>query len=203
MMYGFELSPIQQKIREANQSGEYGPVPKKCVVTGGLGFVGQRLVETLVERGAQQVVSFDIVPPPANVWKHEEIGYVTGDLCSLAAVEEAVQGADCVWHNAAAVGPFLPKHFYHNVNVLGTRNVLEACKKQGVSALALFASHHGTQKISIFGCKSSVHLTVQQEYGRLCSRPHPPHASLARTMSMARLRLRCLTFLRRGVAEDP
>lgn len=24
-------------------------------------------------------------------------------------------GADCVWHNAAAVGPFLPKHFYHNV----------------------------------------------------------------------------------------
>ena len=72
--------------------------------------------------------------------------------------------------------------------MLGTRNVLEACKKQGVSALALFASHHGTQKISIFGCKSSVHLTVQQEYGRLCSRPHPPHASLARTMSMARLR---------------
>ncbi|CAK9100666.1 unnamed protein product [Durusdinium trenchii] len=127
-----ELSPIQQKIREANQSGEYGPVPKKCVVTGGLGFVGQRLVETLVERGAQQVVSFDIVPPPANVWKHEAIKYVTGDLCSLAAVEEAVQGADCVWHNAAAVGPFLPKHFYHNVNVLGTRNVLEACKKQGV-----------------------------------------------------------------------
>ncbi|CAK9041605.1 unnamed protein product [Durusdinium trenchii] len=128
----YELSPIQQKIREANQSGEYGPVPKKCVVTGGLGFVGQRLVETLVERGAQQVVSFDIVPPPANVWKHEAIKYVTGDLCSLAAVEEAVQGADCVWHNAAAVGPFLPKHFYHNVNVLGTRNVLEACKKQGV-----------------------------------------------------------------------
>lgn len=30
-------------------------VPKRCVVTGGLGFVGQRLVETLVERGAEQV----------------------------------------------------------------------------------------------------------------------------------------------------
>lgn len=30
-------------------------MPKRCVVTGGLGFVGQRLVETLVERGAEQV----------------------------------------------------------------------------------------------------------------------------------------------------
>ena len=29
-------------------------VPKRCVVTGGLGFVGQRLVETLVKRGAEQ-----------------------------------------------------------------------------------------------------------------------------------------------------
>eukprot|EP00438_Fugacium_kawagutii_P030854 Skav215428 [mRNA] locus=scaffold745:182434:190295:- [translate_table: standard] len=111
---GKELSPVQEKVREANKSGKYGPVPKRCVVTGGLGFVGQRLVETLVERGAEQVVSFDIVPPPANVWKHEAIKYVTGDLCDRAAVEEAVKGADCVWHNAAAVGPFLPKHFYHN-----------------------------------------------------------------------------------------
>ena len=32
------------------------------VVTGGTGFVGQRLVEMLLERGAKRVVSFDIVP---------------------------------------------------------------------------------------------------------------------------------------------
>jgi nucleoside-diphosphate-sugar epimerase len=31
------------------------PVPKVCVVTGGTGFVGMRLVEMLVERGAQKV----------------------------------------------------------------------------------------------------------------------------------------------------
>ena len=41
--------------RVLNNAGALCPqVPKKCVVTGGLGFVGQRLVETLVERGAQQ-----------------------------------------------------------------------------------------------------------------------------------------------------
>ena len=34
--------------------------PRVCVVTGGSGFVGQRLVEMLLERGAERVVSFDI-----------------------------------------------------------------------------------------------------------------------------------------------
>ncbi|CAE7395522.1 3BETAHSD/D1 [Symbiodinium pilosum] len=134
---------VQQKSMsggQANESGKYGPVPKRCVVTGGLGFVGQRLVETLVERGAEQVVSFDIVPPAANVWQHKAIKYVTADLCDYDAVLKAVEGADCVWHNAAAVGPFLPKHFYKNVNVIGTRNVLEACKQQGVRKLVFSAT---------------------------------------------------------------
>ena len=35
-------------------------IPRMCVVTGGSGFVGQRLVEMLLERGAEKVVSFDI-----------------------------------------------------------------------------------------------------------------------------------------------
>lgn len=35
-------------------------VPQRCLVTGGSGFVGQRLSEMLLERGAQKVVSFDI-----------------------------------------------------------------------------------------------------------------------------------------------
>ena len=52
----YELSPVQQKLREANRSGRFGAVPRHCVVTGGLGFVGQRLVETLVERGATQAM---------------------------------------------------------------------------------------------------------------------------------------------------
>lgn len=48
------LSPVQ---RAASQSAAQWPrAPKKCVVTGGTGFVGQRLVEMLVERGADQVV---------------------------------------------------------------------------------------------------------------------------------------------------
>jgi hypothetical protein len=42
------LSPLQA----AAAKNKYPPVPAVCVVTGGTGFVGQRLVEMLVERSA-------------------------------------------------------------------------------------------------------------------------------------------------------
>ena len=34
--------------------------------------------------------------------------YVVGDIRDPAAVDRAIATADCVWHNAAAVGPFHP-----------------------------------------------------------------------------------------------
>jgi nucleoside-diphosphate-sugar epimerase len=71
--------------------------------------VGQRLVEMLAERGAERVISYDIVPPPAEAWTHPAIEWVVGDVCNLEHLVRVVKGADCVWHLAAAVGPFHPK----------------------------------------------------------------------------------------------
>ena len=102
-------SPLQNKAALAQQ---YDRPPRVCLVTGGTGFVGQRLVEMLVERGAQRVISFDIVPPNKNFWRHEAIEYVVGDITDKDAVDKACQGVDCVWHNAAAVGPFHPQKLF-------------------------------------------------------------------------------------------
>jgi hypothetical protein len=41
-------------------------VPSRCAVTGGSGFVGRRLVEMLIDRGATHVVSFDVAPKPTK-----------------------------------------------------------------------------------------------------------------------------------------
>lgn len=48
---------------------------KRCVVTGGCGLVGRRLVEMLVEAGAACVVSFDIAPKPSDALDHRAVDY--------------------------------------------------------------------------------------------------------------------------------
>ncbi len=99
-----------------------------CVVTGGCGFVGHRLCEMLLERGALEVVSFDVSPPPSWAKEDNGIKYVTGDITDFNAVSDVCQKADCVWHVAALVGPFHKKEAYMAVNYKGTVNVIEACK---------------------------------------------------------------------------
>ena len=129
------LSPEQ--ILAANQ--DHGEVPKVCCVTGSSGFVGQRLVEMLVERGAVEVRAFDISPARAG-WNHPSIRYILGDLRNYNDVKSAIQGCDCVWHIGAAVGPFHPNQLYNDVNYKGTCNVINACTSSGVNKLVYSSS---------------------------------------------------------------
>lgn len=115
-------------------------VPKKCCVTGGSGFVGQRLVEMLVERGATKVVSFDIAPKPKDGLDKPEIEYFQGDLTKAEDVEKACKGAECVFHIGALVGPYFPSDAYVKVNYEGTLNVLNACKKLGIKKIVMSSS---------------------------------------------------------------
>lgn len=114
--------------------------PLVCLVTGGSGFVGQRLVEMLVERGAKKVISFDISPKPKDALESAKIQYVQGDLTSFADVTAACAGVDCVYHIAALVGPYHPKEAYRKVNYEGTLNVIEACKANGIKKIVMSSS---------------------------------------------------------------
>ena len=131
------LSPLQKTTSLRNN---YPPVPAVCAVTGGTGFVGGRLVEMLVERGAKTVRVLDVVPPPPNAWRDPRIEYIVGDICDPSAVAQLVAGADCVWHNAAAVGPFHPRELYFKVNYEGTLVVIQACKDAGVRKIVMSSS---------------------------------------------------------------
>lgn len=141
-MSGSSFNPALSPLQRRTAMAAYPPVPANCVVTGGTGIVGARLVEMLVERGAKRVVSFDVVPRERvpTSWTHPNIEYVTGDITNKDDVERAVKGADCVWHLAAAVGPFHPHHVYERVNYQGTVNLIEAMKKHGVRKLVFSSS---------------------------------------------------------------
>jgi len=118
-------------------------VPSRCAVTGGSGFVGRRLVEMLIDRGATHVVSFDVAPKPTK-WidpKYDDrITYVQGDLVNKQTVVDAFKGVDCVFHIAALVGPYHPQELYFKVNYEGTLNVIDACKTLGIRKIVMSSS---------------------------------------------------------------
>mmetsp|Transcript_11499 Transcript_11499/g.32615 ORF Transcript_11499/g.32615 Transcript_11499/m.32615 type:complete len:353 (+) Transcript_11499:119-1177(+) len=111
-----------------------------CVVTGGSGFVGCRLVEMLVERGAASVKSFDIVPAPEFSEPSPRVTHIQGDLSDPETVDSLCEGADCLWHVAALVGPYYPKEAYYKVNYQGTIHVINACKKHKVPRIVMSSS---------------------------------------------------------------
>jgi nucleoside-diphosphate-sugar epimerase len=110
------------------------------LVTGGSGFVGQRLVEMLVERGASKVISYDISPKPKDALESSKIQYVQGDLTNLADFTAASAGVECIYHIAALVGPYHPKEAYRKVNYEGTLNVLKACELNGIKKIVMSSS---------------------------------------------------------------
>ncbi len=108
-----------------------------ALVTGGGGFLGQALCRALVGRGVT-VRSLARGNYPAVT----AIGVETirGDLGEAESVQRAVAGCDAVFHVAAKAGVWGPLVEYHHANVIGTQNVLEACRTHGVARLIYTSS---------------------------------------------------------------
>ena len=105
----------------------------KLLVTGGGGFLGQALCRGLVARG-HAVASFNRGHYPAL----DVLGVrqLQGDLADRTRVLEAFGGGfDAVFHNAAKAGAWGDYDSYFRANVVGTRNVLEACRVHGIGRL--------------------------------------------------------------------
>jgi nucleoside-diphosphate-sugar epimerase len=115
------------------------------VVTGGYGFIGSHLVSALLERG-DAVTVFDFAKNTRDTSidfeRHPNFRFVQGDVTDLDALEQALTpDVDTVFHLAAVVGV---KNYLQeplrvlDVNVTGTRNVLELSHRHGIRVV--FAS---------------------------------------------------------------
>jgi UDP-glucose 4-epimerase len=117
---------------------------KKVLVTGGAGFIGSNLVRHLIkEENSVTVLDNFMSGYRSNLDSFHSVRIVEGDIRDQTAVEEAMQGAEVVFHLAASVGnkrsidhPLIDAE----INVLGTLQILEAARKAGVRKIVTSSS---------------------------------------------------------------
>ena len=121
----------------------------RYLVTGATGFVGGEIVKQLIGRG-HQVAALVRSPGKAGILKALNVELHTGDITDRESLRGPMSGADGVFHVAAwyKVGVVEPQA--EQINVEGTRNVLETMREMGVargvytSTVAVFSDTHGT-----------------------------------------------------------
>jgi nucleoside-diphosphate-sugar epimerase len=108
-----------------------------ALVTGGGGFLGRYIVEQLLARGDRVTVFAR--------GHYPELGrlgatLIRGDIRDLDGITQASEDVDVVYHTAAKAGLWGPRSEFYEVNVTGTENVIEACRRQGVAKLIYTSS---------------------------------------------------------------
>ena len=115
-------------------------------VTGGSGFIGGRLIRRLVAEG-WSVRGLARSEAAAGAVAAAGAEPVRGDVADPASLYEAVRGCELAFHAAAQVGEWAPREQYERTNVVGTTNVLAACRAEGVRRLV----HVGTEAALLAG----------------------------------------------------
>jgi UDP-glucose 4-epimerase len=123
------------------------------MVTGGAGFIGNRIVRKLLEQG-EEVLCFDLAPPRANLEGHQDrLRFYRGDITQMSHLLEAVNTHKVhkIIHMAALLPPDTEDrpHFGMLVNIQGTNNVFEAARWTNVQRVVYASS------IAVYGVQET------------------------------------------------
>jgi UDP-glucose 4-epimerase len=138
---------------------------KHVLVTGGAGFIGSHVADTLLSKGARVTV-FDnfstgfreFVPP------REGLRIVEGDLLDTARIEDASRGVDFVFHlaaNADIKDNLKQPRRCIDQNLIATQNVLEAMRAAGVRDVAFASTGSVYGEPSVFPTPEDAPFPVQ------------------------------------------
>ena len=118
---------------------------KKVLITGGAGFIGSHLTETLVNTGNEVVVIDSLLRGnkiPKNILRR--IDFVKGDVCDRDLVLKISKGCDYIFHLAAILGVDIVADnpiATMDTEVVGMRNICEAAMSN--KAKVVYASTSG------------------------------------------------------------
>jgi UDP-glucose 4-epimerase len=114
----------------------------KFLVTGGAGFIGSNIVQRLLKLGHEPVV-LDNLSSGYRQNLLPDVHFVEADVRDGEAVARAAEGCEVILHLAASVGN--KRSIDHPlvdaaINVLGTLNVLEAARANGINRVVFSSS---------------------------------------------------------------
>lgn len=118
---------------------------KKILVTGGLGFIGSHIAESLVSKGASVKIYDNYSTGVEENLKtlKNEIEIIKGDILNVQALNNAMKGMDIVSHQAAQLE--ITRAIDNPIedlttNTVGTLNVFQSCINNGIRRIMLASS---------------------------------------------------------------
>ncbi|RPJ72929.1 MAG: SDR family NAD(P)-dependent oxidoreductase, partial [Alphaproteobacteria bacterium] len=142
------------------------PTKNKILVTGGAGFIGSHLVDSLIKKGNSVIIIDNLSSGKIRfIEKHFEnpdFTLIKGDLLDHEAIERACKDIDLVCHVAANPDVKLgasDTKIHFDQNILATYNLLEAMRKNSIKKLAF------TSTSTIYG-EASI-MPTPESYGPL------------------------------------
>ena len=121
----------------------------KYLVTGGAGFIGSHIAQSLLEQGHQvRVLDNFSTGKRENIedlqrFANHQLEVLEGDIRDASSVDEAVRGVDILFHEAAFVS--VPQSMEEpqtcfDVNISGTSQLFEAARRAGVRRAVVASS---------------------------------------------------------------
>ncbi|RPJ22818.1 MAG: SDR family NAD(P)-dependent oxidoreductase [Chloroflexi bacterium] len=122
----------------------------KYLVTGGAGFIGSHIVQTLLEQGASVRVLDNFstgkrenLEQLTRQFNGNHLDVIEGDVRNVARVEAAVRGVEVIFHEAAFIS--VPQSMKEpqacfDVNIMGTSLLFDAARKAGVRRAVVASS---------------------------------------------------------------
>ena len=131
---------------------------KKILITGGTGSLGRALTKKLLTEKVNQITIFSRNENKQVTMQSEfsdnRLKFLIGDIRDLSRLQRALEGIDIVFHAAALKHVPVVEHNpleAINTNVIGSRNVVEACLSENVSTVVGVGTDKAVSPLNTYG----------------------------------------------------